>query len=133
VVVSDDLPYGNGASATVGIRDVNGQTNNRNLQWAFNQTVVTNGENILFSRLLIDSIIRIPPDRVRLHFFGAAQQSYVVEVASELPTFSSVGSATEQTPGSFTFEQQVPVDAPMRFYRVREMTPTGVEIPFAPW
>src|SRR5262245_9600693 len=50
VVVSDDSSYGNGAFATVGIRDLNGQTNNRNLMWSHNQGVVTNGENILFTR-----------------------------------------------------------------------------------
>jgi len=45
VVVSDDPSYGNGAFATVGIRDTNGQTNNRNLLWSYNQAVITNGEN----------------------------------------------------------------------------------------
>jgi len=50
VVVSDDPGYGNGAYATVGIRDTNGQVNNRNLLWSHNQAVLTNGENILFTR-----------------------------------------------------------------------------------
>ena len=50
VVVSDDPSYGNGAFATVGIRDTNGQTNNRNLLWSYNQAVITNGENLLFTR-----------------------------------------------------------------------------------
>jgi Bacterial Ig domain len=50
VVVSDDPSYGNGAFATVGIRDINGQTNNRNLLWSHNQAVITNGESILFTR-----------------------------------------------------------------------------------
>jgi len=49
VVVSDDPSYGNGAFATVGIRDTNGQTNNRNLMWSYNQAVITNGESILFT------------------------------------------------------------------------------------
>ena len=49
VVVSDDPGYSNGAFATVGIRDINGQTNNRNLLWSHNQAVITNGENILFT------------------------------------------------------------------------------------
>jgi hypothetical protein len=50
VVVSDDPSYGNGAFATVGIRDIGGQTNNRNLLWSYNQAVITNRENILFTR-----------------------------------------------------------------------------------
>ena len=49
-MVSDDPSYGNGAFATVGIRDTNGQTNNRNLLWSYNQAVITNGENLLFTR-----------------------------------------------------------------------------------
>jgi serine/threonine protein phosphatase PrpC len=38
-----------GSGATVGIRDVSGQTNNHNLQWSYNQAVITNGLNLLFS------------------------------------------------------------------------------------
>jgi len=38
-----------GVGATVGIRDINGQTNNRNLQWSYNQAVITNGLNLLFA------------------------------------------------------------------------------------
>ena len=49
VVVSDDPSYSNGAFATVGIRDTDGQINGRNLMWSYNQAVITNGENILFT------------------------------------------------------------------------------------
>ena len=38
-----------GVGATVGIRDLSGQTNNRNLQWSYNQGVITNGLNLLFT------------------------------------------------------------------------------------
>src|SRR5258706_107684 len=38
-----------GVGATVGIRDINGQTSNRNLQWSYNQAVITNGLNLLFA------------------------------------------------------------------------------------
>ncbi|TAK93165.1 MAG: tandem-95 repeat protein, partial [Verrucomicrobia bacterium] len=51
-VVSDDAtnpPIATlGISATVGIRDTSGQSNGRNLQWSFNQGIVTNGLNLLF-------------------------------------------------------------------------------------
>src|SRR5262249_21909121 len=50
VVVSDDPSYGNGAFATVGIRDRDGHTNGRNLLWSFNQAVLANGQDILFTR-----------------------------------------------------------------------------------
>src|SRR5262245_58935893 len=49
-VVSDDPSYGNGAFATVGIRDRDGQSNGRNLLWSHNQAVVNTGLNILFTR-----------------------------------------------------------------------------------
>src|SRR5207247_6484810 len=38
-----------GVGATVGIRDINGQTSNRNLQWSYNQAVITSGLNLLFA------------------------------------------------------------------------------------
>jgi hypothetical protein len=50
VVVSDDPSYGNGAFATVGIRDRDGHTNARNLLWSHNQAVLANGQDILFTR-----------------------------------------------------------------------------------
>lgn len=52
VIVSDpaERDYSRGAFATVGIRDRNGHSNNRNLLWSHNQAVITNGQNILFTR-----------------------------------------------------------------------------------
>ena len=38
-----------GVGATVGIRDTSGQANSRNLQWSFNQAVITNGLNLQFT------------------------------------------------------------------------------------
>lgn len=38
-----------GANATVGIRDTNGQSNGRNLQWSVNSAALSNGQAILFS------------------------------------------------------------------------------------
>jgi len=51
-----------GVGATVGIRDINGQTNNRNLQWSYNQAVITNGLNLLFA----------PPNRPPIATNGTA-------------------------------------------------------------
>ncbi len=51
-----------GVGATVGIRDINGQTNNRNLQWSYNQAVITNGLNLLFT----------PPNRPPIATNGTA-------------------------------------------------------------
>ncbi len=50
VVVQESAPAASlGVGATVGIRDINGQSNGRNLQWYFNQAVITNGLNVLFA------------------------------------------------------------------------------------
>jgi len=38
-----------GGDSTVGIRDVNGQSNGRNLQWSFNSPVIRNAESIRIS------------------------------------------------------------------------------------
>src|SRR2546426_12509597 len=46
-VVETNPVASKGFGATVGIRDVSGQSNNRNLQWSFNQAVITNGLNVL--------------------------------------------------------------------------------------
>ncbi len=40
--------FSNGESATVGIRDVNGQNSGNVLQWSFNQAVIENDQAILF-------------------------------------------------------------------------------------
>ncbi|PYJ08829.1 MAG: hypothetical protein DME25_00450 [Verrucomicrobia bacterium] len=37
-----------GVGATVGIRDISGQANGRNLEWSYNQAIITNGLNLLF-------------------------------------------------------------------------------------
>ncbi len=50
VVVADDPSYSNDAFATVGIRDAFGQINNRDLLWSHNQSIISNGESILFTR-----------------------------------------------------------------------------------
>ncbi len=49
-VADESTPVaGRGVGATVGIRDLSGQTNNRNLQWSYDQGVITNGLNLLFT------------------------------------------------------------------------------------
>jgi hypothetical protein len=48
VVIESNLVASLGAGATVGIRAVSGQTSNRDLQWSYNQPVITNGLNLLF-------------------------------------------------------------------------------------
>ena len=49
-VVSDEsTPAASlGIGATVGICDVSGQSNGRNLEWSYNQGIITNGLNLLF-------------------------------------------------------------------------------------
>ena len=50
VIADESTPIASlGVGATVGIRDTSGQTNGRNLEWSYNQGVITNGLNLLFS------------------------------------------------------------------------------------
>jgi hypothetical protein len=48
VNVGAGSPVSNGGGATVGIRDVNGHTNNRRLQWSYKVAVLRNSEAIQF-------------------------------------------------------------------------------------
>jgi hypothetical protein len=52
VVIADEpiASYSRGGAQTVGIRDLDGQSTGRNLQWSHNQIVLTNRQNILFTR-----------------------------------------------------------------------------------
>ncbi|MGH7998699.1 MAG: PEP-CTERM sorting domain-containing protein [Brasilonema sp.] len=45
-----------GASSTVGIRDINGQTNGRNLQWSYNEPIIRNEQSIRFSSIPVSSV-----------------------------------------------------------------------------
>ncbi len=45
-VLTGSASTNNGASATVGIRDVSGNANGRNLQWSFNQGILRDGQAI---------------------------------------------------------------------------------------
>jgi hypothetical protein len=49
VVVADDPTYSSGAFATVGIRDVDGQLNGRNLLWSHHQAAVTDGMHLFIA------------------------------------------------------------------------------------
>jgi hypothetical protein len=44
---------GKGNQATVGIRDVGGQSNNHRVQWSYNAPVLANGEAILFEQVSV--------------------------------------------------------------------------------
>ena len=56
-VVETNPVASRGVGATVGIRDLSGQSNNRNLQWSFNQAVITNGLNLLFKPPTLPPVI----------------------------------------------------------------------------
>jgi hypothetical protein len=61
-----------GGSATVGIRDVNGQLNGENLQWSFNSPVIRNRESICFSTSGCRSaVVPEPASTLGLLAFGA--------------------------------------------------------------
>jgi hypothetical protein len=59
-------PISNGARATVGIRDANGNTNNRQIAWSFDAAVLTNAGAIVFTppasgQTSVNTIISNPP------------------------------------------------------------------------
>jgi len=60
-----DVDSGNvrsdGAQATVGIRDTDGQLNGKHTQWSFNQAVISDGEAVLFTTLATEPMITAQP------------------------------------------------------------------------
>ncbi len=126
-VVSDEsTPVASlGVGATVGIRDVNGQTNNRNLDWSFNQPVITNGLNLLFSpparppRPTIQSILPQASGSMLLRFSGVAGAQYTVEASDDIRNWSAIGIASEGPPGQFQFTDTAAAALAGRYYRLR--------------
>jgi len=137
-VVSDDaiIPIASlGAGATVGIRDTSGQSTGRNLQWSFNQPIITNGLNLLFlptNRVPVatnDAVLTVEDTPAAINLLANDRDVdgdvlFIAEV-----TQGTNGGVTISLDGTVTylaitnFNGTVPIDIPMpqdgpqRFYR----------------
>lgn len=120
--VSDDPNVSNGKDATVGIRDINGQTSGRNLKWSFNQTVIADGQAIRFVAPVfkVTSITRLANRHILLQCLGAPSLVNYIEASPNLNpgSFSTLGSATANASGVFQFEDVNAGSFTRRFYRV---------------
>ena len=121
--VSDDANVSNGKDATVGIRDINGQTNNRNLRWAYNQAVINNDTavRIVAPRFLVNSITRLSNQHIVLQCVGAPSLANKIEATTDLkntPFAPLTPSVMANSAGSFQFEDVNAGSFTRRFYRV---------------
>ena len=120
--VSDDAGVSNGLQATVGIRDTNGHTNGRNLQWSYNQAVISNGLAIRYTHPLgrITKITRLANGTtIRLEGLSAPNQVNRIEAAPNLGNpspFSNLISVTANASGVFLHDDTSP--GTRRFYRI---------------
>ena len=105
--LSDDPSRSNGNDATVGIRDVNGQTNGRVLQWSYNQAVLADMAALRFASPVfqIKGIVR-SGNSVVLKCRGAPGKPNYVEATTDIKNipFARIGSpVTGDIRGNFTF------------------------------
>ena len=120
--ISDDSTMSNGKDATVGIRDVAGQTNGRNLQWSFNVPVINDETAIRFVAPVfkVSSITRLANRHIVLQCSGAPSSVNKIEATTDLKTtpFSFLGSAAADALGHFQYEDATAGSFTQRFYRV---------------
>ncbi len=88
-----------GVGATVGIRDLGGQTNNRNLQWSYDQAVITNSLNLLFT----------PPNHAPV-ITAALISSSAPSTTNALLAVVSSASDPDGDPISYTYQWQQSAD-----------------------
>lgn len=120
--IDDDPNVSKGKDATVGIRDINGQTSGRNLEWSFNQAVINNGQAIRFVAPVfkVTSITHLTNGHILLQCLGVPSHVNYIEASPNLNpgSFSTLGSATANASGVFQFEDVNAGSFTRRFYRV---------------
>ena len=122
----------NDGSATVGIRDTDGQLHGSNSQWSFNQAVITNGEASLFSSasrparpIVLAGLTVLGNGSFQFGFCNLTGGSFTVlgttNVASPLNEWLNLGPALETLPasGQFQFIDPQTTNNAQRFYSVR--------------
>jgi hypothetical protein len=119
--VEDDVNVSNGKNATVGIRDIGGQTSNRNLQWSFNQAVITDGLAIQFAAPVFEiwSIQRTGNGHMLLQCVGEPNVANTIQVSTDLVHFNFLASVIADSLGNFPYEDMnAGTPPPRRFYRL---------------
>jgi len=85
---------------------------------------VANGEGIYVQSVatlppIINGMTRLSSAQFRLQFNGVISGNYTVLTSSNLNTWTELGSATETSPGQFSFTDAAAASLPKRFYRLR--------------
>jgi hypothetical protein len=119
--VEDDVSVSDGKNATVGIRDTGGQTSNRNLQWSFNQAVITEHLAIQFAAPVFEiwSIQRTANGHILLQCVGEPNVANTIQVSTDLINFYFLASVVADSLGNFPYEDMnAGTPPPRRFYRL---------------
>jgi len=121
--VSDDTTVSNGRDATVGVRDINGQTNNRNLRLVYNQAVINDNTaiRIVAPQFKVKSITRPTNLHIILQCQGVPSMQNKIEATGNLTTtpFAAITpTAMADSNGNFQFEDANAGTFTRRFYRV---------------
>jgi hypothetical protein len=119
--VETDPKVSNGKNATVGIRDTGGQTSKRNLQWSFDQSVISDGLAIRFVAPVfrITSIKRLTNGHILLQCVGEPNVANTVQVSTDLTNFTFLASVVADSLGNFPYEDMNAASSPpRRFYRL---------------
>jgi len=115
-----DTGESNGKGSTVGIRDVSGQVNGRNLQWEFNQSVIPDSYGIRYTSPIfgVKSITKSGTSIV-LQCTGAPSKPNWIEATTDIKNvaFARISnSIIADANGNFTFTDTSP--GTKKFYRV---------------
>jgi len=120
--VSGDNSMSNGRGSTVGIRDINGQTNGRNLEWSYNQAVINNKSAILYiaPAFRVKTMTKQANGTMLLQCSGAPSKPNYLEATTNLVNgFTRLNPNTPVTAGvngNFNFTDTSP--GTRKFYRV---------------
>jgi hypothetical protein len=120
-VVDGDNSESSGRGSTVGIRDINGQTNGRNLEWSYNAPAINDSSAIRFTAPVfkIKSITRQSNGSIVLQCTGAPSKPNYIAATTNLRTtaFARIGNpVTGDINGNFTFTDTSP--GSRKFYKV---------------
>ncbi len=124
-VDSGDGFYTGGVSATVGIRDTDGQLNGKNLQWSYNQPVIANNQAILFAQVATDpDILTQPLSRTNVigttatfavTASGSAGQPLAYEWQTNGVALADGGNVSGATTATLTLSNVTAADAALRY------------------
>ena len=87
------------------------------------KNIISHSFSVIVNRppLTIRSIERQSSGSIVLRFQGTSGMSFEVEASTDLMSWTSIGVASEASPGEFEFEDTGAASLPAQFYRLRAL------------